>query len=200
MVKLFGLLVIISFIMGLVGAPAGVMFIVFILFIAAVMYMTLYPALYEKNIQKIMNFLKKSKNEHNQFLFHLYNGNLKEADKAIKTIKNEQLQYYAKLALLINQNKIAEAKEYLEKLRDDEFKYYYTAALALEENDFSTYEENIVNIKDPLHKTFLTIEKKIRTGQKQEGLAMLDQQLKKLRGLKLLSAVQYKKEVEQKVG
>lgn len=199
MVWLFALLIFMSFIMGLLNAPSWIMFIVFILFIAAVMYMTLYPALYEKNIDKIMNYLKKSKNEHNQFLFHLYRGNLVEAEKAIKTIKNEQLQHYAKMALLINQNSLTEAKNYLPKLMDNEFKSYYSAVLALEDDDFATFEENLANIKDPLHRSFLTIEKLMHSGEKQEAFALLEEQIRKLRGLKLLSAVHYKKEVEQKV-
>ncbi|WP_318502853.1 hypothetical protein [Bacillus sp. T3] len=199
MVWLFTLLIFISFIMGLLNAPSWIMFIVFIIFIAAVMYMTLYPALYEKNIDKIMNYLKKSKNEHNQFLFHLYCGNLAEAEKAVKTIKNEQLQHFANMALLINQNKLTEAKKYLPKLMDNEFKSYYCAMLALKDNDLTTFEENLANIKDPLHRSYLDIEKLMHSGKKQEAFAMLEEQIRKLRGLKLLSAVQYKKEMEQKV-
>jgi hypothetical protein len=198
MVWLFVLLVLSSFFMGLLNAPQWVMFIVFILFVIGVMYITLYPVLYEKNINKILEFLKKSKNAHYHFLLNLYNGNIEEAEKALKGIKSEQLKYFAKIALLNYQNRFIDAKAYLSKLKESESKWYYSAAIALEENDLNTYEENLSFIKDPLNRSFLDIEVKMRSGEKQQALAMLEEHIRKLRGLKLLTAVQYKKELEQR--
>lgn len=198
MTWLFVFLLISSFLLGLFNAPTWMIFIVFILFIGGVMYLTLFPILYEKNIDKILKFLQKSKNAHNQFLFHLYHGNVEKAAKAAKEIKSDQLQYYAKLALLNHQNKINEGKVYLSNLKNGEYKSYYSAAIALEEAKLEEYQENLAKVKDPLNRSFLHIEEKIRSGETQQALNTLDSHIKKLRGLKLLSAIQYKKEIEQR--
>lgn len=198
MTWLFVFLLVSSFLLGLFNAPMWMIFVVFVLFIGGVMYLSLYPVLYEKKVDKILKFLQKSKNAHNQFLYYLYHGNLDKAAKAVKEIKNEQLQYYAKLALLDQQKMLMEGKTYLSKLKNGEYKAYYSAAIALEEGNFQEYQENLSSVKDQLNRSFLLIEEKVRAGETQQAMNTLDSLIRKLRGLKLLSAVQYKREIEQR--
>lgn len=198
MTWLFVFLLVSSFLLGLFNAPMWMILVVFVLFIGGVMYLSLYPVLYEKKVDKILKFLQKSKNAHNQFLYHLYQGNMDKAAKAVKEIKNEQLQYYAKLALLDQQKKLIEGKTYLTKLKNGEYKAYYSAAIALEEGNLQEYQEKLSLVKDQLNRSFLLIEEKVRVGETQLAMNTLDSHIRKLRGLKLLSAVQYKREIEQR--
>ncbi|EIJ78315.1 hypothetical protein PB1_12164 [Bacillus methanolicus PB1] len=70
MVWLFLLLFIVSFFMGVFDVPQWIFLSVFIPFVLALLYMLYFPVLFERDVNKIMNFLRKSKQAHYQFIYH----------------------------------------------------------------------------------------------------------------------------------
>ncbi|MDE3839045.1 hypothetical protein C0966_06625 [Bacillus methanolicus] len=72
MVWLFLLLLIASFFMGVFDVPQWIFLLVFIPFVSALLYMSYYPVLFERDVDKIMNFLRKSKQAHYRFIYHFF--------------------------------------------------------------------------------------------------------------------------------
>ncbi|KAB2332282.1 hypothetical protein F7731_17070 [Cytobacillus depressus] len=195
---LYILLFFIALLMGFVGAPQWIVNIVFILFVFVILYILFYPILFEKDLKKIMRFLRKSKQSHYQFIYHMFNGDMQVAEKSIERIRSKQLKNIDKIMLLVKQERFTDAKALLPQLRNSVYKWYYSAAIALEEKDEEAYKKFKSHLKDPIYISWLEMEEKVRLGRKDEALAMLDEQMATLRGLKLLSAAQYQKELEER--
>ncbi|MBU8878739.1 hypothetical protein BGM26_07010 [Bacillus sp. FJAT-29790] len=201
MIKIIWLYVILFFtalVMGIFDVPQWIINIVFILFVFAILFILFYPILFEKNLNKIMKFLRKSKQPHYQFIYHMFNGDLQAAEKSIDRIRSKQLKLIDRIMLLVKQERFTDAKALIPQLKDSVYKWYYSAAIAIEEEDENTYENFKSRLKDPVYISWLEMEKMVRLGRKDEAFAMLDEQMKKLRGIKLLTAAQYKKELEER--
>ncbi|WP_445489579.1 hypothetical protein [Niallia sp. 03133] len=195
MIWSFIFLLIIAIIVPIFNLPFAVLIIAYILFVVATIYFSFYPILFEKEVKKILQFLKKSRQPYNRFLYFLYIGDEKEAENLLNRIRYKEVKNISQIILLSKQKKFDKAKELLPLMKESKNKWYYTAALALEEGDLATYQTNKDLIKDELLLTWLNIENKRKQGEETEALHMLDKVIPTLRGLKLLSALQYKKEI-----
>ncbi|UQD52213.1 hypothetical protein C0971_09415 [Bacillus methanolicus] len=197
MVWLFLLLFAISFLMGVFDIPQWIFLLVFIPFALTLLYRPYYLVFFEKDVNKIMNFLKKSKQSNYQFIYHLFNDDVTKAEKELLRIRSSQLKIISYLILLSKQKRYNEAKELLQQMKENVHKWYYGAAIALQLGDHSTYQQYKAKVKDPVYRTWLEAEERVHEGKKTEALNMLDEQIPKLRGLKLLSAIQYRKEIRE---
>lgn len=151
--------------------------------------MSYYPVLFERDVDKIMNFLRKSKQAHYRFIYHFFNGDAEEAEKALFRIRSNQMKVISYLMLLSKQKRYNEVKKLLYQMKDNVYKWYYGAAIALQLGDHSTYEHYKARVKDPVYRTWLEAEEKVREGKKEKALNLLDEQIPKLRCLKLLPAI-----------
>lgn len=185
--------------MGVFDVPQWIFLLVFIPFVLALLFMSYYPVLFERDVNKIMNFLRKSKQAHYQFIYHFFNGDVEEAERALLRIRSNQMKVISYLMLLSKQKRYNEAKELLYQMNDNVYKWYYSAAIALHLDDHITYQQYKARVKDPVYRTWLEAEEKVREGKKTEALNILDEQIPKLRGLKLLSAIQYRKEINKEI-
>lgn len=98
--------------------------------------------------------------------------------------------------MLTRQNKYSEAKVLLPQLKENAYKWYYSALIAAYEGDQNQYEQDKSRIMDKTLLTFLTIEEMFKQGKKAEALTTaVEEQINKLKGLKLLTIVHYKEEL-----
>ncbi|MFT8321626.1 MAG: hypothetical protein ABF649_12030 [Bacillus sp. (in: firmicutes)] len=183
-----------AFIVGFFQLPSFIIFIAAILFIGAIFYLSFYPLFLEKDEKKIVAFLKKSKRPSMRFLYFLLMDEEEKAKEEINQIKHKEHKVVSQLLLLSKQKNYEEAKKLLPMLKETKYKWYYKAGIALEEGDMQTYAENKSLLKDSLLLSFLEIEQKRKSGEKEEALKMLENKIASLRGLNLLTALQYKKD------
>ncbi|MGP7816760.1 hypothetical protein [Niallia sp. 01092] len=169
--------------------------IVSILFFFFMLYLSLYPILFEKDEKKILQFLQKSKHPHYHFLFLLFHDEEEEARKQLDKIRYKQVKIVSEIILLAKQKKFHLVKELLPLMKETKAKWYYTAMISLKEGDLSNYETNKDRINDKVMLAWLEMEHKVKEGQKAEALEMLNKQIPTLKGLHLISALQYKKEL-----
>jgi hypothetical protein len=181
--------------MGILNVSQWVVIMTLIGFTILSLWLAFYPILFEKDEKKIMKFLEKSKQAHYQFLYHFFNDDIQKAEASLQRIRSKRMQQASHLLLYTKKKQYAEAKALLPEMKDDDAKWYYSAVIAYEEQDNSRYGEYKGRIRDQDYITWLEVEENIRQNQKAEALAMLDEQLLKLKGLKRLSAVHYRKEI-----
>jgi hypothetical protein len=195
LVWLYIALFLVALILGILDVPQWMFLLIFIPFASGILYLTIYPDLFSRDIEKVMSFLKNSKHPHYQFTYYFFNGELKEAEREIPKIRSKQIKTVDEIILLTRQGNFASAKKLLPALKDNVYKWYYGAMIAIHEGEQSEYKHYKRLVKDKTYLTFLDIEEKIREGKKGEALAMVEEQMKKHRGVKLLSAIHYKKEI-----
>lgn len=169
---------------------------ILILFVIGILYLTMYPILFERDIEKVKGFLKKSNQAYYQFIYYLFDGDEEEAANQIQKIKNKQLKNINHVLLLTKQKKYEEAKQMLSYSKDNVYKWYYGAVIALEQGNKEDYELYKSKIKEPLYLFFLELEEMVKDGKKEQVIPLLNDKMKELRGLKLLTAAHYKKEIE----
>lgn len=186
-----------AFAMGVIGVPQWGFFIIMFLFAAYIFIYYYYPVLFEKNPDKIKNHLRRSKKPNVQFVYHLLYGSEIEADKSLSRIKQETARNMFNVMLLTKQKKYKEAKAILTKMKDNKYKSYYGAVISLHEGNHSSYNSYKEQIKDRVCLTWLKSEEKVLEGNKKEAISILDDQIKSLRGLNLLSAIHYRNTIAQ---
>ena len=191
------ILFILSFILSSLGAPTWSLVLLFILFALSHLIKQFYPILFEKNVNKILAFLQKSKHKQYQFTYHFMQGEIDEAEKTLKQIKPQSLQTISAIMLLAKQKQYNEAKNLLPNLKDNEFKWYYGAMLSLKLKELEPYKDYKARVKNPINRSWLEMEELLSDGKKSEVLVLLDRQIETLRGLKLLSAHAYRQEITQ---
>lgn len=188
----------VSLLMGIFDVPQWMFLLVFIPYSLAVLYLTLFPVIFEKNPDKIMNYLKKSKHPHYQFTYHFFNDEFEAAEKDILKIRSKQLKTIDQIILMTRQDRFAEAKSLLPKLKDNMYKWYYSAVIALGENDLPAFNQYKGKVKDGYYQMVLEIEEKVHAGKILEAKTELEELMKRQRGLKLISALMYKKDLERR--
>ncbi|CAM3715775.1 hypothetical protein [Mesobacillus zeae] len=67
--------------------------------------------------------------------------------------------------------------------------------MALEEDDFGTYRQIKSKIKQDTYVKWLEIAEILKEGKRKEALNILDEQMKSLRGVNLLSAGYFRKKI-----
>ncbi|TRZ37359.1 hypothetical protein CEQ21_18060 [Niallia circulans] len=199
MILLFILLLLISFAAGWFNVPAVYVGITYIIFIFLFLYRAMYPFLFEKRVDKILQTLNNARNPQHQFLYYLFQDDLNKAEEQLQKIRSPQAAVGLRFLLLSKQERFTEAQELLPSLNNRKQKAYYSAAIALEFDDYKVYEQNKQQIHDDLLLFFLEVEMLAKKGQVHAAIKKLDEKIPSLKGLKLLSAVQEKKELEKKL-
>ena len=197
MIRSYIVLFILAFILSLLDAPIWSLVLLFILFVLYYLHTQFYPLLFEKDVNKILDFLKISKNKQHQFTYHLMLENTYEAEQLLKQIKSKSLKDLSVIMLLTKQKRYNEAKDLFFRLTDNEYKWYYGAIISLKLGELELFEEYKARLKNPVHISWIDMEQLLSEGKKAEVLSLLEKQLPTLRGLKLLSAYTYKKEITQ---
>lgn len=187
----------ISLLMGIFDAPQWLFLLIFIPYALAVLYFTIYPVMFEKNPDKIMKYLKKSKHPHYQFTYHFFNEDFEAAEMDIDKIKSKQLKNIDQIILLTRQKRLAEAKSLLPQLKDNMYKWYYSAVIALGEKDLEAFRHFKGMVKDIYYHKVLELEEKVMAGKISEAKSELEDLIKGQRGLKLISALMYKKDLKR---
>ncbi|AXN40685.1 hypothetical protein CN689_25865 [Peribacillus butanolivorans] len=186
-----------TFAMGVIGAPQCGLFVLLFLFLAYLFIFYYYPVLFGKNADKIKQYLRKSKISNYHFIYQLLYSNEAEAEKTLNRIKQKTARNHANVMLLTKQKKYKEAKAHLSKMKDNKDKSYYGAVISLHEGNQNSYNSYKEQIKDTVYLSWLEAEELVLEGYKNEAIAILDEQIKHLRGLKLLSAVHYRDSMTQ---
>lgn len=199
MIRSYIVLFILAFILSLLDAPLWNSILIFIIFVLYYLTTQFYPLLFEKNVDKILDFLKKSKNKQHQFTYQFMKGNTYEATQLLEQIKPKSSRNISAILLLTKQERYDEANNLLPELKDNEYKWYYGAIISLRLGKFELYEDYKARVKNPINHSWIEMEKLLSEGKKAEVLSLLDKQLLTLRGLRLLSAYHYKKEITQEV-
>jgi hypothetical protein len=192
----FVLLFFVAVTLGFLQIPLWISLIVIVSFSIFIFMMN--PLLFGKDADKMMDYLRKSKHPYYKFLYHFLQGNLEVAEKSIDRI-SKRYKDISKVMLFAKQERNEEAIALLENMKDNGYKWYYRSAIALQENDLKTYEINKSKIKDPVLHTWLEVEEKRLAGKVQDAIQMIDEQIPKLKGIKLLSAVYYREELNQEI-
>ncbi len=197
MIRSYIVLFILAFILSLLNAPTWSFILLFFIFVLYYLNMQFYPLLLEKDVNKILDFLKTSRNKQHQFTYHFMQGNTYEAEQLLKQIKPKSLRDISTIMLLAKQKQYNEAKVLFSKLKENEYKWYYGAIISLNLGELDVFEKYKARIKNPVNISWIDMEQLLSEGKKAEVLSLLDKQLPRLRGLKLLSAYTYKKEITQ---
>lgn len=199
MIFLFLLLFVFAFLAGLFDLPEVYVGIVFGLFILTYLYLALYPILFGKKVDKIIRALKKFKNPVYKFLYYMIQDEDSTAEKYLKKIRSPQRAYICKIMWLSKQDRFTEAMEVIPYIKEGKYKWYLTAGLALELDDFASYKENKQRIKDDMLLFYLEVEEVAKNGELKGAIEMLNKKNPSLRGMKLLTTVQQKKDLEKKL-
>ncbi|MFD9628748.1 hypothetical protein [Peribacillus muralis] len=182
---------------GAIGAPPWGLFILLFLFLVYLFMFYYYQVLYGKNVDKIKNYLRKSKIPFYRFTYQLLYSNEAETEKTLKRIKQKTAKNQACVMLFTKQKRYREAKVLLSEMKDNKFKCYYGAVISLLEGNQDSYTFYKEQIKDPVYVSWLKAEELVLERNKNVAIEMLDEQIKHLRGLNLLSAVHYRGSMTQ---
>jgi hypothetical protein len=181
--------------LGFMQATGWAVILVNLIIILIFMFKSFYPVLFEKNPEKIMHFMKNSKQPHFQFFYYFFNDDLEEAENRMHQVKSPFYKRLNHVNLLVKRKQFAEAEEMAKGLKNNMYKWYSLAGIALEQGNRESYIEYKEKVRSPFHRRLLEMDEMVQDGKKDKVLAELDHMIPKLRGSKLLSVVQYKKEI-----
>jgi Tat protein secretion system quality control protein TatD with DNase activity len=78
----------------------------------------------KRNVLDLLaNLLRKSKQAHYRFIYHYFNGDVEEAEKALLQIRSNQMKVISYLMLLSKQKRYNVAKELLYQMKDNVYKW-----------------------------------------------------------------------------
>lgn len=183
--------------LGFMQAPVWLFILVNLVFIAVFMLKNIYPVLFEKNPEKIMDFMKKSKYPQLQFYYYLFNDELEEAEDRLNKIKSPFYQRLNHVNLLVKRKQYDEAEEMARGLRDNMYKWYSLAGIALEQGDRESFGKYKEKVRNPFYRRLLELDEMVHDGdgKKEKVLVELENMIPDLRGTKLLSVIQYRKDL-----
>lgn len=187
-------------ILGFMQAPVLLFVLVNLIFILLFMYKSFYPVVFEKDPEKIMNFMKNSKHPHFQFYYYFFNDRLEEAEDKMHQIKSPFYKKLNHVNLLVKRKRYVEAEEMAKGLKDNMYKWYSLAGIAIEQGDRENYRKYKDKVRNPFHRRLLEMDEMVHDGEKETVLAELDDMIPRLRGSKLLSVIQYKKDLVNRRG
>ncbi|MFZ7946795.1 hypothetical protein [Neobacillus sp. 19] len=195
MIWLLLFVLIFAFLMGFFQVSIWIMYSVVVVVI--VFFLFRIPLLFGRDTEKMMNFLKKSKRPYMQFLYYLLNNDLPTAEKAIGNIRSGKMKRLAETMLLMEQKQFGKAKELSGQMGENKSKWYVLANIAMYEGDAAALKQYQEKIKDPFLLKMLEVDQAVCDGKKEEAVAMLEAIIPTLRGFKLLSAVQFRKRIQE---
>ncbi|MCH6264512.1 hypothetical protein [Neobacillus citreus] len=193
MIWILVLVFLFAFLMGVFQVPIWIMFGV--LAVAVVFILVRNQLIFGKDAEKIMSYLNKSKSPHLQFLYHNLHGNLPAAEQAMGKIRSKKLKQNSELMLLMEYKQYEKAKELLSKMAGHKTKWYTLADIAINEGDDASFKQYKDKIADTFFLKILEVDQAVYDGKKEEAVALLDKMLPNLRGYKLLTAFQYRKQI-----
>ncbi|WLR54537.1 hypothetical protein LC048_19235 [Mesobacillus subterraneus] len=182
-------------VLGFMQAPLWQFILVNLVFIAAFMLKGFYPVLFEKDPDKIMTFMKKSKHPQFQFYYYFFQDQLEEAEDKLHKIKSPFYQKLNHVNLLIKRRQFDEAEEMARGLKDNMYKWYTLAGVAIEQGHRASFGEYKEKVRNPFYRRLLELEEMVHDGDKDKVLAELEDMIPNLRGVKLLSVIQYKQDL-----
>jgi hypothetical protein len=193
MIWLLILVFVFAFVMGLLQIPIWLMYGV--LAVMIIFFFIRNPLVFGKDPEKMMAYLKKSKASHLQFLYHFFHGDLSAAEHVMRNIRSKKAKQGSELMLLMERKEYEQAKDLLEKMSGHKTKWYALSDIAIQEEDAAAFK----HYKEKIHDTFLLnmleVDQAVFDGKKQEAVVLLENMIPRLRGYKLLAAVQVRKKI-----
>ena len=193
MIWFFLLVVLFAFLMGFFQVPIWIMYGVLVVLLVFILFRN--PLLFGRDAEKIMAYLKKSKAQHLQFLYHFLHRDLSAAEHAMGKIRSKRSKQNSELMLLIERKQYGKAKELLTEMVGHKTKWYALSDIAIKEGDVEAFEQNKAKIRDTFFLNMLEVDQAVYDGKKEQAVGLLDHMIPKLRGYKLLTAVQYRKQI-----
>ena len=187
------LVVLFAFIMGFFQVPIWIMYGVLVVALVLILFRN--PLLFGKDAEKIMGYLKKSKAPHLQCLYHFLNGDLSAAEQIIGKIRSKKSKQSCELMLMMERKQYEKAKELLTQMSGHKTKWYALADIAINEGDRESFNQHKEKIKDAFLLHMLKVDQAVYVQKKDEAIELLNKIIPKLQGLKLLTAVQYRKHI-----
>ncbi|MFF2448284.1 hypothetical protein ACFVSW_14385 [Neobacillus sp. NPDC058068] len=185
-----------ALLMGVFQVPIWIMYSS-VMAVILVFFLIRNPLLFGRDTKKMMTFLKKSKKPYLQFLYHFLNYDLSEAEKAMGKIRFGKLKKIAEMMLLLEQKQFGKAKELLRQIGENNAKWYALAYIAMSEGDAEALKQHKEKIKDIYLLKTLEVDQAVYDGKREEAVVMLEAMIPKLKGFKLLSAVQFLKQIQE---
>ncbi|MDQ1000376.1 ABC-type transport system involved in cytochrome bd biosynthesis fused ATPase/permease subunit [Neobacillus niacini] len=184
---------VLAILMGIFQVPIWIMYVVLILMFLIVLSRN--PLIFGKDAEKIMEYLKKSKAPYMQFLYYFLQGDLLEAERAAGKIRSKKTRLYSECMLLMERKQYEKAKELLAQMGGQKTKWYALADIAIKEGDVEAFKQNKERIKDTFFLQMLVVDQAIYEGKKEEADKLLENMIPRLKGYKLLTVVQYRKQI-----
>ncbi|WNB92613.1 hypothetical protein [Bacillus sp. NEB1478] len=181
-----------SFAMAALDFPKWSFIPVILAFFTWIVLTRIYPLVWEKDAEKVKRHLEKSRLPYYRFIFELLFENVDKAENSLAKIKQKAVKDMAKVMLWTKQQKYEEAKSVLSTMKNNDFKYYYGAVIAQKQENQQEYDEYKSRLKDAAYLTWLEAEEHAIAGHKDVAFAIVNEQIRTLKGLKLLSAIHYK--------
>lgn len=181
--------------LGFMQAPVWLFILVNLVFILVFMLKSFYPVLFEKDPEKIMDFMKKSKHPQFQFYYYFFNDELEEAEDKLHKIKSPFQQKLNHVNLLVKRKQYDEAEEMARGLKDHMYKWYTLAGIAIEQGNLDAYRMYKEKVRNPFHRRLLELDELVHDGKKEKVLDELENMIPTLRGSQLLSVIQYKQDL-----
>ena len=193
MIWLLLLVFIFALVMGFFQVPIWIMYGVLVVMI--VFFFIRNPLVFGKDPEKMVAYLKKSKAPQLQFLYHFLQGDLSAAEQGIGKIRSKKAKQHSELMLLRERKEYGKAKDLLAKMSVHKTKWYMLADIAIQEEDADSIKQYKEKINDAFLLNMLEVDQTVYDGKKDEAVALLEKMIPKLRGYKLLSAVQLRKQI-----
>jgi len=187
------LIVLFAFMMGFFQVSIWIMYGVLVVVLILILFRN--PLIFGKDAEKIMAYLKKSKAPYMQFLYHFLNGDLLLAEQAVEKIRSKKLKRNSEMMLLIERKQYGKAKELLREMGGHKAKWYALSDIAIKEGDVEAFKQNKAKITDTFFLYMLEVDQAVYDLKKEDAVRLLDSMIPKLRGYKLLTAVQYRKHI-----
>lgn len=184
-----------NLILGLMQASVWLVILVNLVLLLVSMWKSFYPVFFEKDPEKIMTFMKKSKQPQFQFYYYFFKDELEEAEDRLHKIKSPFYQKLNHVNLLVKRKQYDEAEEMARGLKDNMYKWYSLAGIAIEQEDRESYRNYKEKVRNPFYLRLLELEEMVHDGKKEMVLAELENMIPNLRGVKLLSVIQYKQDL-----
>jgi hypothetical protein len=193
MIQLLLFVVLFAFLMGLFQVPIWIMYGVLVSVL--IFFLIRNPLLFGNDPEKMMAYLKKSKVQYFQFLYHFLHGNISVAEQAKEKIRSKKSKQNSELMLLMEKKQFGKAKELIKQMGGHKTKWYALADIAIQEGNTDSFKQNKEKIKDTFLINMLEVDQAVYDGKKEEAVALLDNMIPKHRGYKLLTARQYRKQI-----
>lgn len=193
MIWLLILVFVFAFVMGLLQIPIWLMYGV--LAVMIIFFLIRNPLVFGKDPEKMIAYLKKSKAPHLQFLYHFFHGDLSAAEPVMRNIRSKKAKQGSELMLLMERKEYEKAKDLLEKMSGHKTKWYALSDIAIQEEDADAFKQYKEKIHDTFLLNMLEVDQAVFDGKKQEAVALIENMIPRLRGYKLLAAVQVRKKI-----